>query len=155
MRSNPSHGTLVVARQQRGNELTTGSIQFSYDVSTGIRTAAYSGAVGDALLIAAYRNLIRQSDFVPLAHDLADLRGVTTIALTPAGLNGLGLLLPGGGQPKPPNVSGLAIVANTPESRGIAQMFAQMSESCLPKDTRVFDSIDEARAWLKSLPRLA
>lgn len=135
--------------------MSSGTIQFSYNHDTGIRTAVYAGIIDDQVLIEAYQRLVMQPDFVPLAHDLADLRGVTSNAMTPSGLTGLGLMLSGGGQPKPPVVSGLAIVADTPATFGLARMYELMSKSYLPKDTEVFESIEEATAWLQARTRLA
>lgn len=130
-------------------------IYFSYDASTGIRLATYRGTIDDKNLLEAYRELIVQPDFDPLAHDLADLRGVEHVELTPNGLNQLAIMLSGGGSlPRPSQVAGLAIVADTPVAYGIARMYEMMTESFLPKETRVFREFDDALSWLLSKPRL-
>jgi hypothetical protein len=129
-------------------------IQFSYDRGMGIRTATYRGVIDDASLLRAYRELIVQPDFDPSAHDLADLRGVQKINLTPEGMRELGLLLSGGGsKPRPAQVSALAIVANTPVSFGLSRMYELLTESYLPKETCVFSELEEAVAWLRGRPR--
>ena len=133
-----------------------GTIDFSYDPATGVRTATYRGAIDDACLLAAYRGLISNPDFVGLAHDQADLRAVTEVEFTGAGLRELGQLMsaPGLGPP-PDDVPGLAIVATTPVAFGLARMYELMTEGRLAKQTRVFGDLDDATAWLRALPRLA
>jgi hypothetical protein len=130
-------------------------IEFSYDPASGIRTAIYRGAIDDAALLQAYRELIVRPDFVPQAHDLADLRGITGWNVTSDGLRQLGHLMSGGEKmPKPSAVAGLAIVADTPLAFGLARMYELITEAYLPKDTRVFQNGDEALAWLKERCRL-
>jgi hypothetical protein len=136
--------------------MATGSIQFNYDPATGVRTAVYFGEITDEILVDAYRTLITSPDFVPLAHDLADLRGVDALALTPDGLRDLGAMLTGPAPAeRPAAVAGLAMVASTPASFGLARMYELMTERFLPKQTRVFRDFDEAREWLATLPRLS
>jgi hypothetical protein len=130
-------------------------IEFSYDPASGIRTAIYRGAIDDNALLQAYRELIVRPDFVPQAHDLADLRGISGWDVTSDGLRQLGHLMSGGGKmPKPSVVAGLAIVADTPLGFGLARMYELITQAYLPKDTRVFKDADEAIAWLKELRRL-
>lgn len=136
--------------------MPTGSILFAYDPATGVRTATYAGTITDEILIDAYRRLIASPDFVPLAHDLADLRGVDELALTPDGLRDLGALFSGPVEPRRPDVlPGLAMVASSPASFGLARMYELMTERFLPKQTRVFRDFDEAQGWLAALPRQA
>ncbi len=136
--------------------MATGSIRFSYDPATGVRTATYAGIITDPILLEAYRDLIAGPDFVPLAHDLADLRGVEALELTPDGLRELGALFTGPVEPHRSEVlPGLAMVASSPASFGLARMYELMTESFLPKQTRVFRDFDEAQAWLGVLPRQA
>jgi hypothetical protein len=130
-------------------------IRFSYDAEAAIRTATYTGTVDDASLVQAYRDLIAQPGFDPLAHDLADLRGVERIEVTPVGLRDLGTLMAGDpAQPRSDAVAGLAIVATTPVAFGLARMFELLTQGHLPKDTRVFRDFDEAMRWLRARPRL-
>jgi hypothetical protein len=135
--------------------MSIGSIRFAYDPETGIRTAKYHGVVTDQILVDAYRGLITSPEFVPLAHDLADLDGIERIELTPNGLRELGEMLSvPPGSVRPPAVPGLAIVASSPASFGLARMYELMTETALPKETRVFRELGEAHAWLATLPRL-
>lgn len=130
-------------------------IRFTYDAAAAIRTAAYTGVIDDAALLRAYRGLIAQPGFDPLAHDLADLRAVERADLTADGLRALGLLMAGDpSAPRPAAVAGLAIVATAPVAFGIARMFELSTEQRLPKETRVFEDLEEATAWLRSRPRL-
>jgi hypothetical protein len=136
--------------------MSLGTIEFSYDGSTGVRSAVYRGTIDDATLLRAYQELIVRPDFVPQAHDFADLRGITAWQVTAEGLTQLGHLMSGGGKmPKPTLVAGLAIVADTPLGFGLARMYELITQGYLPKDTQVFRDVDEAFAWLKTLRRLA
>jgi hypothetical protein len=135
--------------------MSVGAIEFSYDHPTGVRIAVYRGAIDDATLLGAYQALIVRPDFVPQAHDLADLRGITEWRVTTEGLTQLGHLMSGGGRiPKPALVAGLAIVADTPLGFGLARMYELITQAYLPKNTQVFHDLDEAFAWLKTLRRL-
>lgn len=130
-------------------------IRFTYDAASATRTAIYTGVIDDAALLRAYRGLIAQPGFDPLAHDLADLRGVERADLTADGLRALGMLMAGDpSSPRPAAVSGLAIVATAPVAFGVARMFELSTEQRLPKETRVFEDLNEATAWLRSRPRL-
>lgn len=113
-------------------------VRFSYDAEAAIRTATYTGTIDDASLVQAYRELVTQPGFDPLAHDLADLR---LMAGDPA-------------RPRPDVVAGLAIVAATPVAFGLARMYELLTQDRLPKDTRVFRDFDEATRWLRTRPRL-
>jgi hypothetical protein len=133
--------------------LDTPRILFTYDAKNRIRTATYAGTIDDACLLQAYRDLIQRPDFDPLAHDLADLRGIERIAVTTEGLRALGYLLSGGGTlTLPPTTSGLAIVTTGPSAFGIARMYELMTQSYLPKETRTFHGFDEAMEWLLTKP---
>lgn len=130
-------------------------IRFTYDATSAIRTATYTGNVDDAALLQAYRELIEQPGLDLLAHDLADLRGLERFDVTPAGLSALGALMAGDpSRPRPTEVAGLAIVATAPVAFGLARMFELSTEQRLPKETRVFEDFDEAAGWLRSRPRL-
>jgi len=131
----------------------TGEISFHYDPVAGLRTATYRGAVDDACLLAAYAGLKERPDFVPIAHDLADLRGVTDLGLTAQGLGELGRMYSGGDRSQVPrSLPGLAIVATGPLAFGMSRMFQLMNEHILAKQIRVFEDYDEALAWLRALP---
>lgn len=135
--------------------MTSRCIEFSYDDQTGIRTATFAGILDDENLLSAYIALITAADFKPLSHDLADLRGLAEIRVTHAGLERLGKLLSGGGQmPRPAQVPGMAIVAEHPVAFGLARAYELMTEMYLPKETRVFQDIEAARAWLEQFPRM-
>jgi hypothetical protein len=129
-------------------------IVFAYD-SNGIRIATYRGTVDDACLLEAYGELIVRPDFIRRAHDLVDLREVGRLEVSSEGLRRLGWLVSGGEKrQRPAEVAGLAIVASTPLSFGLARMFEALTEGYLPKDTQVFHEFDEAMSWLLSRPRL-
>ncbi|MBU0677958.1 MAG: hypothetical protein KJ626_07550 [Verrucomicrobia bacterium] len=131
--------------------MSSGSISFTYDPSTRIRTAIYQGVIDDAELLAAYRKVIAEPDFDIYAQDLADLRDVEQLNLSSKGLGQLGLLLSGGGEkPSPDQLTKLAIVGTRPDVFGMGRMYEMATESFLPKETKVFREIDEARAWLVS-----
>ena len=131
--------------------MSNNQIVFSYDPVTRIRTATYSGEIDTALLFDSYRKLISQPDFDGGAHDLADLRAVTKFAVSKEDLYAYSKMFTNG-QPRPAQVSCLALVAQTALTFGLSRMFEMMTESELPKETRVFSDYDEALAWLKSRP---
>ena len=134
--------------------MSTGSIEFTYDPKTGIRTATYRGVVDDDCMLEAYRNLIEQPDFVPMAHDLADLRQMVKLDLSRQGLARLGDLLSGPGPVEATDeFPGLAMVADSPLTYGLARMYEMMTAPLLPKKIEVFDKLEDAVEWLMSLPR--
>jgi hypothetical protein len=131
--------------------MSNNQIVFSYDPETRIRTATYSGEIDTALLFDSYRKLISQPYFDGGAHDLADLRAVTKFTVSKEDLYAYSKMFTNG-QPRPAQVSCLAIVAHTALTFGLSRMFEMMTESELPKETRVFSDYVEASAWLKSRP---
>jgi len=136
--------------------MSAGSIDFVYDLSTGIRTAIYRGVVDDRCLFQAYLDLIARDDFIPLAHDLVDLRQIEHLELSEDGLRSLGHLLSDQALVPPPVVvPGLSMVADTSLVFGLARMYEMVNDPYLPKQTMVFRRIDKVIKWLKSLPRLA
>lgn len=134
--------------------VANGSIEFSYDAELGIRIATYSGKIDDDILLQAYNAIVEDPDFVPLAHDLADLRDIDGSEVSMKGLKALGDLLASPATcsraSEPP---GLAIVATSKFIYGMARMYELMTQSFLPKRTKVFKDMDKAMEWLKSLAK--
>ena len=130
-----------------------GNIEFTYNPETCIRTANYSGQIDDEILLAAFRGLIEAPDFIPIAHDLSDLRFAEDIGVTVNGLKALGTMMsaPTVG-PRPEILPGLAIVTNSVYIFGLGRMYGMLTDEKLPKITKTFMDMEKAMTWLLSLP---
>ena len=127
-----------------------GSIVFAYDAALRRRTATFSGVLGDDELVSAYRQLVESPDYDFAADDLADLRGVTRLDVTSAGLGRLMALFAGIDQLGVR--TRLAIVAPGDEVFGVARMYQSLRSDDAPEEIAVFREIATAIAWLDRGP---
>ena len=129
-----------------------GLISFVYDRAKRRRTAVFSGVVGDAELLAAYSGLLAQSDYDYAADDLVDLRAVTHLGVTPAGLGELmTMFAPIDGM----NVrTRLALVAPADDVFGVSRMYQMLRGDATPEEIAVFREMPKAIAWLDTGPVL-
>lgn len=123
-------------------------IHFSLDHDTRIRSAVFTGAVGDRELLDAYGSLLAEPDYDPNFDDLVDLRQVSRIEVTRDALarvismytpiDQLGLR------------TRLAIVAASDFTYGMSRMYELLRGDGVPEEVRVFRSYEEAVEWLSS-----
>ncbi len=128
-------------------------ITFAIDLPRGRRVATFSGAITDRELIDAYRLLLGSPEYDPSLDDLIDLRGVTHMGVTGAGLHRLIALYDE--RDTPVSVTRNAIVAPTDVLYGVSRMFQTMRGEELPALVEVFRSMDEALRWLDESPHRA
>lgn len=121
------------------------SIQFTLDGPRRLRTATFSGVVGEADLISAYAQLMQDPGFDPTIDDLVDLRGVERLDVSSDAVRRIVDMF------SPLNDmeihNRLAIVAPRDELFGMARMY-QILRSEAPEETQVFRSYEDAAAWL-------
>lgn len=121
-------------------------ISFSLDVATHRRITTFVGAVGDPELIAAYEMLLNDIRYDASLDDLIDLRGVTHMGVTSAGLHRLIALY----DARPSNgfLTRAAIIAPTDVLYGVSRMFQTLRGDATPDEIEVFRCADEALYWL-------
>lgn len=128
-------------------ELQSEPITFVYEHAARRRIATFCGAVGDRDLYDAYASLLRESTYDASVDDLIDLRRVTHMAVTSAGLHRLIALYDG-------RASGgfatrAAIVAPTDVLFGVARMFQTLRGDANPDEVEVFRNLEGALLWLE------
>ncbi len=129
----------------------TAPISFSLDVAAHRRITTYFGAVGDRELIDAYEVLLNDIRYDASMDDLIDLRGVTHMGVTSAGLHRLIALYDA--RPSNGYVTRAAIIAPTDVLYGVSRMFQTLRGDATPDEVEVFRCADEALYWLARLDR--
>ena len=120
-------------------------IRFSVDPLKCLRISTFSGTVDDQELIDTFQNLFATPGYDTRLHDLADLRDVEVLKVSPAGVQRLARLRAPGDPLKIPTK--LAIVAPTPYLFGMARMYELLRTDALGK-IHVFRELAQAEAWL-------
>ncbi len=127
-----------------------GTITFSYDPGTRVRTATYRGVITDASLLGAYEGLMSGPDYVPEHDSLVDLRSVTRFDVTAETLrvmiDRIAAQATGSRRPR------TALVAPTDVAYGLARMYELLSGPDAPRHYQVFRDMDDALRWLGSGP---
>jgi hypothetical protein len=132
--------------------LAAAAISFVYDTATHRRIATFTGAIGDRELFDAYESLLDDPTYDPSVDDLIDLRGVTHMGVTGAGLHRLIALYderPSSGYP-----TRAAIVAPSDVLYGVSRMFQTLRGDANPDEVEVFRSLLDASAWLERRDRM-
>jgi hypothetical protein len=130
-----------------------GRITFAIDAELGIRIATFTGTIGDAELLGAYRELAADPAFDPRVDDLVDLRAVSRMDVTRSGLDELILLFQR--MFTHPGRRRAAIVATSDIAFGMGRMYQLMRGVDPPEEIAVFHSYTEALAWLTQSTRPA
>jgi hypothetical protein len=121
-------------------------IAFSVNLDARRRVATFTGAIGDRELFDAYSTLVREPTYDPSLDDLIDLRGVTHMGVTGAGLHRLIAMFDA--RDSEGYSTRAAIVAPTDVLYGVARMFQTLRGDEIPDEIEVFRSIDVALQWL-------
>ena len=120
-------------------------IRFELDEKHGVRTAIFSGVITEQGLISAYTALVSDPAFDPAINDLVDLSAVTRLDVTSAGVRRVAQMFDPMNHLQTQNR--LAIVAPRDELFGMARMY-EILRSDAPEETRVFRTMEQARAFL-------
>lgn len=131
-------------------------ITVTVNAAERVRYSVFAGTICDADVVDVYRRTFEAPDLDPSLDGLVDLRAVRELAVTPAGLERVAMLLRKvdalGGSRR------VAIVATADATFGMGRMFEAFRAtrgSCT--EYRVFRDMAEARQWLglKPEPRAA
>ena len=124
----------------------TAAIAFSYDTATRRRIATFRGPITDRELLAAYTALLSDPAYDASYDDFIDLREVTHMGVTSAGLHRLI------GMYDERESMGFrtraAILAPTDVLYGVSRMFQTMRGEDHPDELEVFRTLDASLAWL-------
>ena len=121
-------------------------IAFSVDVEARRRLATFTGLIGDRELFDAYSTLVNEATYDPSLDDLIDLRAVTHMGVTGAGLHRLIAMYDQ--RDSDGYSTRAAIVAPTDVLYGVARMFQTLRGDETPDEIVVFRSMDDALQWL-------
>ncbi len=121
-------------------------ITFSIDGDARRRIATFVGVIGDHELFDAYSSLVNDPTYDPSLDDLIDLRTVTHMGVTGAGLHRLIAMYDQ--RESDGHCTRAAIVAPTDVLYGVARMFQMLRGEDTPDVIEVFRSIDDALRWL-------
>lgn len=110
------------------------------------RIATFTGAIGDRELHDAYETLLRDPSYDPAVDDLIDLRGVTHMGVTGAGLHRLIALYDD--RESDGFRTRAAILAPTDVLYGVSRMFQTLRGDANPDEVEVFRTEGEALSWL-------
>lgn len=124
----------------------TPCIAFSIDTDTRRRVATFTGRIGDRELFDAYASLVNEPAYDPSLDDLIDLRAVTHMGVTGAGLHRLIAMYDQ--RDSDGFRTRAAIVAPTDVLYGVARMFQALRGDETPEEIEVFRSMDDAMRWL-------
>ena len=121
-------------------------IDVRFDSTARRRVAVFRGVLLDADLVGTYRGLLGQPDYDYGADDLVDLRGVTRMGVTSAGLRQLmGLFAEADSLGIPTRC---AIVAPEDAVYGVSRMWQLMREDYVSEEMSVFRVMGDAEEWL-------
>ncbi len=106
----------------------------------------FRGPISDRELLEAYELLLGDPGYDASKDDFIDLRGVTHMGVTSAGLHRLITLFEA--RDSPGFVTRSAILAPTDVLYGVSRMFQTMRGDEHPDELEVFRSLDESLCWL-------
>ena len=119
---------------------------FSIDEALRRRAATFRGPITDRELIDAYSTLLADPAYDAALDDFIDLRHVTHMGVTSAGLHRLiGMY---DERDSPGFVTRAAILAPTDVLYGVSRMFQTMRGEGHPDELEVFRTLDESLGWL-------
>lgn len=128
----------------------TSSITFQCDPVKRCRTARFAGAITDRELLEAFERLLRDPAYDASLDDLVDLRDVTHMGVTSAGLHRLIALYDERGPTT--LLTRNAIIAPTDVLYGVSRMFQTLRGEGLPAELEVFRTVEEAERWIALKP---
>lgn len=125
------------------------SITFAVDVACRLRIATFRGAIFDAELLDAYHPLLTDVRFDPALDDLVDLRAVSHMGVTSAGLHRIIALYD---EREPANLpTRSALVAPTDVLYGVSRMFQTLRGDGHAAEVEVFRTLEAANRWLERM----
>ena len=136
---------LVITR-----EPPSGTITFILDPAKRVRVARFVGAITDRVLIDAYGPLLRDPAFDSTQSDLVDLRDVSHMDVTSAGLHRLIALYKARGPAEAHTRN--AIFAPSDVLYGVARMFQSLRGEVAPAEIEIFRHFEQAERWMAGLP---
>jgi len=122
------------------------SITFCYETARRIRVVRLAGAVTDRDLIDAFQRLLRDPAYDASLNDLVDLRDVSQMGITSAGLHRLIGLYDERGPTEVHTRN--AIVAPTDVLYGVSRMFQTLRGESALAELEVFRTIGAAEDWI-------
>jgi len=128
------------------------SITFSFDLAKRTRVLRLAGIIADRDLIDAIQRLLADPAYDASLNDLVDLREVSHMGVTSAGLHRLIALYDERG----PAVlhTRNAFVAPTDVLYGVSRMFQTLRGEAPPAEIEVFRTLQEAESWIAAHPDL-
>ena len=126
--------------------LHTATIGFSYDTAMQRRIATFRGPITDRELLDAYTALLADPAYDASYDDFIDLREVTHMGVTSAGLHRL-IGMYDERESMGFSTRG-AILAPTDVLYGVSRMFQTMRGEDHPDELEVFRTLDASLAWL-------
>ena len=128
------------------SHVQTVPITFSYDAGAHRRIVTFRGTISDRELLDAYESLLGDPAYDASTDDFIDLRDVTHMGVTSAGLHRLISLFDE--RDSPGYVTRTAIYAPTDVLYGVSRMFQTMRGEEHPDLLEVFRTLEESLAWL-------
>ncbi len=128
-------------------QLHAAPISFVNDDAAHRRIATFAGPIGDRELFDAYQSLLNDPTYDPSVDDLIDLRGVTHMAVTSAGLHRLIALYDE--RPSTGHQTRAAIVAPSDVLYGVSRMFQTLRGDGNADEVEVFRTLRDASVWLE------
>jgi len=125
-------------------------ITYVIDESSGVVLTTASGVLTDQELLEHKRKLTSDSKFRPGMVELSDIRAITKLAVTNAGI--AQFVSQDASDKAALEGHKLAIVVSDDLAFGMARMYEMMTSMNIP-GVRIFRDINEARSWL-GLPDL-
>lgn len=122
-------------------------ISYEIDHDAGMIHTLATGTLTDEDVYAHKRRLLRDPRYRPGMQEIADVRGVSELAVTPEGIRHMVAM----DDRDADRLAGrrLAIVAGSDLVFGMARMYQQSAEQTAQR-IGVFRTIDEGRAWLSA-----
>ncbi len=121
-------------------------ITFSYDVGAHRRIVTFRGAIFDRELLDAYESLLADPGYDASMDDFIDLRDVTHMGVTSAGLHRLVAMFDE--RDSPGYVTRTAVYAPTDVLYGVSRMFQTIRGEGHPDLIEVFRTLEESLTWL-------
>jgi hypothetical protein len=128
------------------SQLQVGTITYSYDDSAHRRIVTFRGPITDRDLLGAYESLLADPGYDSSLDDFIDLRDVTHMGVTSAGLHRLVRMFED--RESPGHVTRSAILAPTDVLYGVSRMFQTMRGEDHPDEIEVFRSLADTMFWL-------
>lgn len=126
-------------------------IEIHYEADGRVRVQTFSGEVSAEEYVRTIRQLVDAADFDPTIDALIDLRRVTGSDITASAVRSVVGTMHSSRATAPHK---LAFVVSSALTMGYARAYQIMSDEG-PEEIRIFEEMEEARAWLGLTPEPA